>query len=87
MGESVRELFLAKVLIVFSNPLVLPKLPFSCGFCTPIVLLLSSSEDDFFEDLFSVFSGSSLLFQMLPPGLSDEQFIISVEMPCPSGLH
>lgn len=50
MDEFVRELFLAKKnLLVFCDPLVLPKLPLRYDFYTPLVLSLSSSEDDFLK--------------------------------------
>lgn len=57
----VRELFLAKNLLVFCDPLVLPKVPLRYDFFTPIVPL-PSSEDDFLK----IHSLYTRLFPPLP---------------------
>ena len=68
-------------MLVFCDPLVLPRLPLRYDFFTATILPLSCSEDDFlkihplnarlpplFENASAVFTG-----QMLLPGLVDEQ--------------
>lgn len=82
-------------MLMFCDPLVLTRLPFSYGFSTPTILPLSSSENDFLKihrlnaRLPPLFENASTAFtgQMLPSGLADEQlFVISEESISPSGF-